>query len=437
MRVWPGPDAQAGRATVAIMGIVFAVFSTLALIAAGAKPIAAAICSSLGLLHIECIRVAGALMSDVPCAAVYAIAMWHWYRTRWASAERGMTQAVMAGMLAGAAFAIRVAGLTLVAGLLAGALAGGHRLRAGGVLLGFAFVVFPMKLWLASHPPAQLPEVYSSDLSHYSNQSVGEIIEEVGLRAAKYAAALTQVLAPILETNAARKIPFLELLIFLLTVGLLVTVFAANRAIIFDRIHLPFAVFFLATFLLMSIWPYDLHLRPFIAFSPAIIYGLWCGTAEINARIGRWAAWLICGSAILCFLATTSYCVKQMNATRVPRSVADCLNYLRNQTPEDAVIVTHFPEATYMATGRLAFKEIPDRNLIIGRLGDWSSIDAQLAACPGHPVYMWGVSTSASAFELNYSRLREAAPGRIHIVFLTSDNNEWVARVDPLPVQNH
>jgi len=429
IRAWPGTDAQAGRLTVAMSGVVFAVFATAGLIAAGAKPLGAAASSVLTILHVDSIQLAGGLMSDVPFAAVSALATWHWYRTRWSSSDHGFGQSVLAGMLGGVAVLVRVVGITLVCGLFVGAITG-RRNRVGGLVLGLSLVLLPVHLWLAGRPKVAVPEVYSSDLNCYRDKTLGEVSDAVIGRAFRYTGSLADLVAPVLRTNAVRRLVLARPVILATVGGLLVAAFFASRVKLFDLAHLPVAVNFSATVVLLGLWPWDLGLRPFLSFCPIVIYGIGYGGTVVSSRFSRVVMILVGAFAIYCLLFMTVFAVAMQNSARLSPDTGGCLEYLRSQTPTDAVVITHMPEAIYLATGRQAIKGLPDRYIPARVLGDWSCIDDQLTICRGRPLYMWGQASSISGlYGINYDLLREAAPQRIRIVHMAPCKSEWVAQV--------
>ena len=277
-----------------------------------------------------------------------------------------------------------------------------------------------------------MPEVYLSDLNCYRDKALGEVWHAVIGRAFRYTGSLADLVAPVLRTNAVSRLVFARPVILATVGGLLVAAFFASRVKLFNLAHLPVAVNFSATVVLLGLWPWDLGLRPFLPFCPIVIYGIGYGGTVVGSRFSRVVMILVGAIAISCLLLMTFFVVAMQNSARLSPDTGACLEYLRSQTPTDAVVITHMPEATYLATGRQAIKGLADRYIAARVLGDWSCIDDQLTICRGRPLYMWGQASSISGvYGTNYDLLREAAPQRIRIVYRAPCKSEWVAQVMP------
>jgi hypothetical protein len=378
-------DFHAARLVAILATLVYAITSFVTLRLLGVSGIIAAGCLVPAMFSDTYLTESLSLLSDIPFAACCTCAALVWALVRRGAIRSTGWVAVTLGLLAGASLSLRSNGVALCCACLALVMQTRNRLRSSALYL-FAAALLPVTARLITRAAVSVApsEPYSVNWVAYSSAKAGTAI--VLGNFATYINAVPVLFVPELTTNLFSRLPLLSITIKILVwLTILRGIQLARRDV--RRVDAAPILFAVLTFAICLVWPWPLYLRVMVPFMPFLVA---LALAGVRPPFG-WRFPFAKVGLVGLVAATAAQLIMTARALRNPSSGLDeAFKFIRSSTEADAVLVTQFPETTFLYTGRQAVKLLNDQDMISRRFGNWAAIDAWAPVAAGRPFYLLG-----------------------------------------------
>ena len=415
-------DFRAARAVATLAAVVFAVASFCTLRLLGVSGLVAACCVGPALWNDMFLNESLSLLSDIPYAACCTLAALVWALLRSGKAKPTAVVALALGIVSGASVALRSNGVALLMAFLVLAWEASRRWRFAGVYLSAASLLLMLVRAVTKAGASVAPsEPYSVNWVAYSSMKTAVTIPLTNL--VSYAKAIPALLVPELNANVLSRQTALttgiRIVVWLAILRGAWTVRRNVRSI--DAAPISFA---LLTGTICLVWPWSLSLRPVVPFMPFLVATAILGVPPKPRW--RFSSASVASAGVLVLVAVQS--AMTVRSIRLASHALDqALEFLRERTEANAVIVTQLPETAYLYTGRQAVKLLNDSDAISHNLGKWDSINAWEHVAKDRPFYVLGppyTKGNDGIIERHLAGLVANAPGRLQELYRTK-SGEW------------
>jgi hypothetical protein len=470
LALWLAPGAPAverdmavARVVLLASGWVFGLATMGWLRRRGVTPLSGALIVLAALFNPVTILYMIPTMSDVPFAAVAALALFVW-SSRGTRNARGAGWGFALGLLAGAGMSVRTIGISLIPGTLiatslgilggpvswAGTkkelktVVGQRRLLVGIVAcaLGMLTVLVPARRLALVGNGGRTDGGYDQEFAAgYGSiaEGIWSLVTHAGVMAEKFPRAIV----PQLDSRAAlaRRVASWAVC----GVVMVLMVFGLARLARASQVRdLAAWSYVAATIAIYVIWPGPFSNRFVISMFPMMVWAFGVGVRQFVARLGgaprraRLAGILALTFALagnLAFMGRVGWQAARNGGLWADRAEIDDLDealaFVRTRIEPDAIVVSMKPEMVYLYTGRQGVMLMLENDKMRRRYARLERLAPRMAETPGRIFYMMGPPpASDDSPEAQQTAAFARHPGlAVEEVYRSPGGHHWLARI--------